>query len=192
MHLLTERKMDPNDITKDQFSPLQIACLQGYEDIVEILCKQPTIKLNLVTEAIGTALHAASANGHYKIVQSLLMKNANFRTKDLLEQSAQDVAKDSKIAKLLQKYEDTVSEEQVLEIDMEEGKLNEIEEQDSEDEDATRDPFQIKRDAREPRSFFAKITSKKITSRNNSPFREEDEDDEDGKEPERKKKVSTG
>lgn len=26
-HLLTERKMDPNDVTKDQFTPLQIACL---------------------------------------------------------------------------------------------------------------------------------------------------------------------
>ena len=94
--------MDPNGISRDLLTPLQIVSMQGFEDLVEILCKTKGIEINLNTEDIGTALHAAAQSGHYKIVQSLLLKNANFRlTNELDKKTPKEVAEDPGIIKLL-------------------------------------------------------------------------------------------
>ena len=55
-------------------SPLYVACEKGMEEMVDLLLKQPDIKLDAGKKHIP--LHGAASKGFYKIVEKLLLAGA--------------------------------------------------------------------------------------------------------------------
>lgn len=67
--------VDINDLNETKNTPLHIAALYGYLDIVAILCKR-NADVNAVNELNYTALHYAACWGHVEIVKFLFSKGA--------------------------------------------------------------------------------------------------------------------
>ena len=74
-YLLFKRKVNPNLLGKDDWSPLQIAVQSGLHEIVRLLLLDERIHLKEeVMNYRGTALHLAASNGHFKISNMLIVK----------------------------------------------------------------------------------------------------------------------
>ncbi|CAG9318609.1 unnamed protein product [Blepharisma stoltei] len=101
---LLELGVNCNNITDDQWTPLQISAYQGNIHCVELLLAHPLIQINLMTAVRGSALHMAAVRGHFEIVKLLLENKADIGLEDPDHKTALELSSDRKIAELIPKY----------------------------------------------------------------------------------------
>ncbi|OMJ72446.1 hypothetical protein SteCoe_29129 [Stentor coeruleus] len=70
-----------NLVTKDGWTPLQLASYHGYEEIVKYLLEFKKIRINQLTKR-GTALHCAVASQQAGVVRILLEQRASIKIED--------------------------------------------------------------------------------------------------------------
>ena len=93
-----------NSVTKDNYTPLHIACHKSYTDIVKILLLYlKDIDINIVNNKNETCLHIACKKNSMKIVSMLIASNANLFLKDNNNKKPIELTTDNNIKKLLAK-----------------------------------------------------------------------------------------
>lgn len=73
--------------TIDEFTPLQLAVINGSTDILGLLLDQKRTDINQVTSQ-GTALHLAVMKEDLKCIELLLKHQADIETLDVLDRKA--------------------------------------------------------------------------------------------------------
>ena len=114
--------MNPNVLTKDGWTALQMAALAGNVKIVEQLLKDPRTTIDLSTDK-GTALHCACRSGNIYIAQMLLLNKADFRQRDCFGKLAKEVTSEPRIISLIERYErmvEGVQRKKKIELSMDE------------------------------------------------------------------------
>lgn len=101
---LLDLAADPNSVTEDHWTPLQISCYQGYIDCVKVLLAHPELEINKMSSERGTGLHLASQNSHIGIVKLLLQSNIDVTLEDPSGQTAIELAENIQIAEEIPKY----------------------------------------------------------------------------------------
>jgi len=101
VELLLSQGVNPNLETCDMWTPLQLACSQGHEEVTSLLLNLKTIEVDRSTSKRGTALHCAAARSQKNIVTLLLRHNANCNIRNRSRQYALDVAVNPEIMVLL-------------------------------------------------------------------------------------------
>lgn len=101
---LIDLAADPNSVTEDHWTPLQISCYQGNLDCVKVLLAHPGLEINRMTSERGTGLHLASQNGHTEIVKLLLQSNIDVTLEDPSGQTALELAGNIEIAEEIPKH----------------------------------------------------------------------------------------
>ena len=114
--------MNPNVLTKDGWTALQMAALAGNVKIVEQMLKDPRTTIDLSTDK-GTALHCACRSGNIYIAQMLLLNKADFRQRDCFGKLAKEVTSEPRIISLIERYErmvEGVQRKKKIELSMDE------------------------------------------------------------------------
>lgn len=76
------KSSDPNVVSVDEYTPLQLAIVLRASSIFQTLVSHPKIDLNKVTKK-GAALHVAIENKLIDYAQKLITCGANPQTEDL-------------------------------------------------------------------------------------------------------------
>lgn len=76
VQFLLIKTCDPNIVSIDQYTPLQLAIVLRASSIFQTLVSHPKIDLNKVTKK-GSALHVAIQNSQFTYAQKLLDAGAN-------------------------------------------------------------------------------------------------------------------
>lgn len=74
-------------------------------EVIELLLTCERTDIDLISPIHGTALHVACMGGSVKIVQQLLLNNADFNVKNDKLKVAKEVTKNQRIIYLIEKYE---------------------------------------------------------------------------------------
>ncbi|OMJ92579.1 hypothetical protein SteCoe_4588 [Stentor coeruleus] len=101
---LLDLAADPNSVTEDHWTPLQISCYKGHIDCVKILLAHPALEINKMTSERGTGLHLASQNAHIDIVKLLLQSNIDVSLEDPSGQTALELAGNIEIVEEIPKH----------------------------------------------------------------------------------------
>lgn len=106
-HSLTlPRRVNPNILGKDNWSPLEIAVQSGFFQIVDILLKDKRTKINEINKIDrGSALHLAAKSNYLPIVQILLLSGIDLTLKDSSGKLAKELTNQEPIRFLIEKYE---------------------------------------------------------------------------------------
>ena len=104
--LIFDNEDDPNVLTHNtQMSALHIAVSRTLPAIIELLLLCKRTQINLVSPLHGTPLHTACKAGHVKVVQQLLLFGASITILSPQNKLPKDVAANSRIEALIEKYE---------------------------------------------------------------------------------------
>eukprot|EP00347_Sterkiella_histriomuscorum_P006016 403354389 len=107
--LLYDAKVDPNKLTEEtEMSPLHLAVQMKSSEIIELLLTHEKTEIDKMSPLHGTPLHLACRGGSVKIVQQLLLNNADFTLKNMKGKSVKDVTNNQRIIYLIEKYEKRV------------------------------------------------------------------------------------
>ena len=105
-YLLFDAKADPNKLTADtMLAPLHIAVQIRSSEIIELLLACEKTDIDVYSDIHGTPLHLACRGGSLKIVQQLLLNNADFILKSPKGKPAKETTKNQRIVYLIEKYE---------------------------------------------------------------------------------------
>jgi hypothetical protein len=74
-------------------------------DVIELLLTCERTEIDVYSEVHGTPLHIACKGGSVKVVQQLLLNNADYTVKNEKGKSAKEVTKNQRIIYLIEKYE---------------------------------------------------------------------------------------
>ena len=85
--LLLDQGFDVNIRNNLGETPLQCACKNGHDQVVALLCQQPSIDVNVRNYLHETPLHCACINGKAKVVKLLLEVNADVNIRDYFGQT---------------------------------------------------------------------------------------------------------
>ena len=105
--LLFEAEADPNQLTHNtRMSALHLAVSRAQPGLIELLLMCKRTQINLVSDLHGTPLHTACKLGSLKIVQQLLLNNADTQIVATDENVlAKDIAADQRIIALIDRYD---------------------------------------------------------------------------------------
>ena len=104
--LLFETQADPNEMTHNtHMAAIHLAIVRSQPGLIELLLMSEKADLNLVSDLHGTPLHTACKSGQLKIVQQLLLNNADTEAKNSGGMVPRDVAADARIVALIDRYE---------------------------------------------------------------------------------------
>ena len=111
MNICVNIEQEPN-----QFTPLHIACEEGFKDIVEILLKEDEIDVNCQSDLLQTPLHLAAKNGFLEIVKILINDSrVNPSITDIKNLTPLEVTQNQFIKEILEpitvKFEDQLESE---------------------------------------------------------------------------------
>ena len=105
-YLLFDIKADPNKQTAvTKLGALHIAVYMQLFEIIELLLTCEKTNIDLMSPLHGTPLHQACKVGSVKVVQQLLLNNADFSTKNLKGRLPKEVTRNQRIIYLIEKYE---------------------------------------------------------------------------------------
>ncbi len=74
-------------------------------EVIELLLTCERTEIDVYSEVHGTPLHIACKGGSVKVVQQLLLNNADYTVKNEKGKSAKEVTKNQRIIYLIEKYE---------------------------------------------------------------------------------------
>ncbi|CAD8176434.1 unnamed protein product [Paramecium pentaurelia] len=98
VEFLISKDIDINKVTDEGWTPLQIAVHRHNIEIVKVILNHPQIDVNLITDK-GIALNLACKSNQLKIIELLLLKNADLKLQDKTERIAYDYCdQETKIA----------------------------------------------------------------------------------------------
>ncbi|CDW79366.1 protein kinase domain containing protein [Stylonychia lemnae] len=105
-YLLFDAKLDPNRLTEEtEMSALHIAVQMKSSDVIELLLTHDKTEIDIQSSIHGTPLHLACRGGSVKIVQQLLLNNADLSIKNNKFKTAKEVTNNQRIIYLIEKYE---------------------------------------------------------------------------------------
>mmetsp|Transcript_17984 Transcript_17984/g.12917 ORF Transcript_17984/g.12917 Transcript_17984/m.12917 type:complete len:131 (+) Transcript_17984:327-719(+) len=84
---------------------LHIAVSRTQPAVIELLLMNSEIDIDLLSPLHGTPLHTACRGSSVKIVQQLLLSNANINIKNAKNKTPKEVTKNQRIIYLIEKYE---------------------------------------------------------------------------------------
>ena len=107
-YLLFKRKVNPNTLGKDNWSPIEIAVQTGILEIVQLILQDERLNLREFSSFRGTPLHLSASVGDFKISNMLLLR-APFLIiiKDSQDRTPIEVAVGPKVIGLLTKYQES-------------------------------------------------------------------------------------
>lgn len=94
---------DINRVTLDQYTPLQLSCMQNSLECVKILISNSSLQINKMTNR-GTALHIACRYNNEKVVELLLENGAHTGLEDVNGLTPILLTQKMEILELLPKY----------------------------------------------------------------------------------------
>ena len=104
--ITNNRKVNPNVLGKDNWSPLEIAVQSGFFQIVDILKNEKKTKLNQVNNPDrGSALHLAAKSNNLPVCQILLLADIDLTITDSQGKLAKELTTAENITLLIEKYE---------------------------------------------------------------------------------------
>ncbi|CAD8085494.1 unnamed protein product [Paramecium primaurelia] len=89
VEFLISKDIDINKVTDEGWTPLQIAVHRHNIEITKVILNHPQTDVNLITDK-GTALNLACKSNQLKIIELLLLKNADLKLQDKTERTAYD------------------------------------------------------------------------------------------------------
>ena len=105
-YLLFDAKVDPNKLTEENMmSALHIAVQLKSSEVIELLLTCEKTEIDVMSPIHGTPLHLACRGGSVKIVQQLLLNNADFTLRNAKGKSVKEVTNNQRIIYLIEKYE---------------------------------------------------------------------------------------
>ena len=109
-YLLFKRKVNPNTLGKDGWSPLEIAVQNGIVEVVQRVISDQRLDLTVQgSKKRGSALHLAASQGNFKMVNVLLFKAPSLlMATDEQNQTAIDVATNPKVIALMKRYQESM------------------------------------------------------------------------------------
>jgi len=104
--LLFDARADPNKLSADgQMAPLHVAVQIRSGEIIELLLACDRTDIDVYSDVHGTPLHLACRGGSIKVVQQLLLNNADFMARSPKGKLAKEMTKNQRIVYLIEKYE---------------------------------------------------------------------------------------
>jgi ankyrin repeat protein len=101
-----DKKADPNLLTHNsQMAPLHIAACRMYPAVIELLLLDSRTNIEIYSPLHGTPLHVACAVGCGKIVQQLLLNNANISALNPKNRIPRELTSNQRILYLIDKSE---------------------------------------------------------------------------------------
>ena len=101
-----DAKADPNKLSEEgQMAPLHQAVQMKASDVIELLLTCDRTEIDVMSPSHGTPLHLACRGGSVKIVQQLLLNNADYTVKNSKGKVPKEVTKNQRIIYLIEKYE---------------------------------------------------------------------------------------
>ena len=87
-------RADPNKLTEEtEMAPLHIAVQIQSSEIIELLLTYDRTIIDIQSSIFGTPLHLACKGGSVKIVQQLLLNNADFMIRNQKHKLPKEVTK---------------------------------------------------------------------------------------------------
>ncbi|ESO03986.1 hypothetical protein HELRODRAFT_185599 [Helobdella robusta] len=97
-----QNKVSVNGLDKSASTPLHWACHGGHLDCARRLLSEPQCQMNVQNKLGDTPLHSAAWKGHLEVVELLVNRGASTNVRNNEKQLAFDLAKEPKVAALLQ------------------------------------------------------------------------------------------